>query len=210
VRLRRNLFPLAFALCLSATLAHAQAGLDVFFGAGTMTAPSSGSSIDTFGTGNPFQTPGLGGTFGKLGLDYMVRPHFGIGAETDFRFSQASYAGLTYRPMFYDLNAIWLPTGQVERRVAPELEGGIGSVKLSFSLPTSSCNPFTGCSTNNAFLDSSNHFQVHMAAGVRFYVTHHLFVRPQVDARYVNNFFQFGSNWVPEYGAAVGWSFGSH
>jgi len=92
----------------------------------------------------------------------------------------------------------------------PELEGAIGGAHLSFSFPTSSCNPFTGCSTSSSFLDSSNHFQVHMAAGVRFYVTQHLFVRPQVDARYVNNFFQFGSNWVPEYGAAVGWSFGSH
>jgi len=44
--------------------------------------------------------------------------------------------------------------------------------------------------------------------GVRLYVTDHLFVRPQVDAHYVDNFFQFGSNWVPEYGASVGWSFG--
>ena len=208
--LRRNLFPLTLALCLTATLAHAQSGLDVFFGAGTMTAPSSGQSIDTFGTGTPFRTPGLGGAFGKVGADFMIKPRFGIGAETDFRFSQGSYAGLTYRPTFYDFNAIWLPTGQVERRVVPELEGGLGGARLSFSFPTSSCNQFTGCSTSSTFLDSSNHFQVHMAAGVRFYVTQHLFVRPQVDARYVNNFFQFGSNWVPEYGASVGWSFGSH
>ena len=119
--LRRNLFPLTLALCLSATLALAQSGLDVFFGAGTMTAPSSGQSIDTFGTGNPFQTPSLGGAFGKVGADFMIKPRFGIGAETDFRFSQGSYAGLTYRPTFYDFNAIWLPTGQGERRVVPEL-----------------------------------------------------------------------------------------
>ena len=210
MRVLRNLFPLSLVLGLSTSLAQAQAGADVFFGAGTMIAPSSGQSIDTFGTGNAFQTPRLGGTFGKVGADFLLKPHFGIGAETDFRFSQGSYAGLTYRPLFYDFNAIWLPTGQVERRIVPELEGGIGGAHLSFSLPTSTCNPFTGCSTSSAFLDSSNHFQVHMAAGVRFYVTQHLFLRPQVDARYVNNFFQFGSNWVPEYGAAVGWSFGSH
>ncbi|MFL6451479.1 MAG: hypothetical protein ACJ746_27945 [Bryobacteraceae bacterium] len=57
-------------------------------------------------------------------------------------------------------------------------------------------------------MESSNHFQVHMAAGVRFYTTPHLFIRPQVDVRYVDNFFQFGSNWVPEYGASIGWRFG--
>ena len=49
-----------------------------------------------------------------------------------------------------------------------------------------------------------------LAAGIRFYVTPHFFIRPQIDAHWVNNFYQFGSNWVPEYGAAVGWSFSSH
>jgi len=111
MRLRRNFFPLAFTVCISATLACAQAGPDVFFGVGTMTAPSSGRSIDTFGTGNPFTTPSLGGAFGKVGADFMFSPHFGVNGETDFRFSQGSYAGLTYRPLFYDFNAIWLATG---------------------------------------------------------------------------------------------------
>lgn len=210
MRLLRTTIPLAFVLCWGATLAHAQSDVDVFFGAGTMIDSSSGQSIDTFGTGNPFTTPRLGGTFGKAGADFMLTPHLGIGAETDFRFSRASYAGLTDRPMFYDFNAIWAPLGHVERRVVPELQGGIGGARLSFYVPNSFCDQFAGCSTSNTFLESSNHFQVHMAAGVSFYATHHLFIRPQVDARYVNNFFQFGSNWVPEYGAALGWSFGSH
>lgn len=170
---------------------------------------SSGRSIDTFATGNPFTTPRLGGTFGKAGADFMITPHFGIGAETDFRFSQGSYSGLAYRPIFYDFNAIWAPTGHVEKRIVPELEAGLGGARLSFYNPTSFCDQFTGCSTSNNFVESSNHFQVHLSAGVRMYVTQHLFIRPQVDARYVNNFFQFGSNWVPEYGAALGWSFGS-
>jgi hypothetical protein len=47
-----------------------------------------------------------------------------------------------------------------------------------------------------------------MSAGLRIYATNHVFFRPQIDARYVDNFFQYGSNWVPEYGAALGWSFG--
>jgi hypothetical protein len=190
--------------------ASAQAGVDVFAGVGTTILDSSGQSIDTFNTGSPFTTPRMGGTFGKFGGDFMVTPHFGLGAETDFRFSQGAYAGLNYRPLFYDFNGIWLPTAHRLKRVVPELQAGLGGVNLKFYFPQSSCNSFTGCSSSNSFIDSSNHFQAHLEAGVRFYVTSHLFVRPQVDAHYVNNFFQFGSNWVPQYGASVGWSFGEH
>jgi hypothetical protein len=83
-------------------------------------------------------------------------------------------------------------------------------VNLKFYYPNSYCDMFVGCSTSNTFLESSNHFQTHLEAGIRFYATRHFFVRPQIDAHYVNNFFQFGSNWVPEYGASIGWSFGEH
>jgi hypothetical protein len=195
------------ALFLSATLAHAQK-LDVYFGVGTAIDSSSGQSIDTFGTGNPFTTPKLGGAFGKAGADFMFTPHFGVGGETDFRFGQSAYAGLNTRPVFYDFNGIWLPTAHKYKRVVPEFQLGMGAVNLKFYYPQSSCDQFAGCSSSNTFVESSNHFQVHMSAGVRLYATSHLFIRPQVDARFVNNFFQYGSNWVPEYGAAVGWTFG--
>lgn len=207
IRVAIPMVMLSLALILPAS---AQAGVDVFAGVGTTVLESSGQSIDTFSTGSPFNTPRMGGTFGKFGGDYLITPHFGIGAETDFRFSQGAYAGLTYRPLFYDFNGIWLPTAHRLKRVVPELQAGLGGVNLKFYYPQSSCNSFTGCSSSNSFVDSSNHFQVHLEAGVRFYVTSHLFVRPQVDAHYVNNFFQFGSNWVPQYGASVGWSFGEH
>jgi len=209
-KLFRTTLPLALALFTGTTLAHAQSGLDVFFGVGTAMDSSSGLSIDTFGTGTLFSTPRLGGTFGKAGADFMITPHFGIGGETDFRFSQGSYAGLTYRPTFYDFNAIWAPTGHRFKRVVPEFQGGLGGANLKFYLPNSFCDPFAGCTTSNQFLESANHLQVHMAAGIRLYATPHLFVRPQVDAHYINNLSQFGSNWVPEYGASVGWSFGEH
>jgi len=47
-----------------------------------------------------------------------------------------------------------------------------------------------------------------MSAAVRICATSHLFFRPAVDVHYVNNFFQFGSNRVPEYTFGVGYSFG--
>lgn len=203
----RSAAPLLFALCFSHQLAHAQSGVDVYFGVGTAQASSSGQLIDTFGTGNSLRSPSLGGAFGKAGADFMLTPHFGVGGEADFRFSQGNYSGLTYRPVFYDFNAIYTPITSL-KRVVPEFQAGLGAVSLKFFYPQQYCDAFAGCSSSNTYLESSNHFQVHLAAGVRFYVTPHLFIRPQVDAHYVNNFFQFGSNWVPEYSASVGWSFG--
>jgi len=201
---------LAVGLSLITVSANAQAGLDAFFGVGTASAPSSGQVIDTYQDGTLYGTPKLGGAFGKAGMDILFSPHFGINGETDWRFSQGGYAGLTYRPTFYDFNAVWLPFGDRFKRVVPELEGGLGGVNLKFYYPSSYCDAFVGCSTSNIYIESSNHFQLHMAAGIRFYVTSHIFIRPQIDAHWVNNFYQFGSNWVPEYGASICWSFGSH
>jgi hypothetical protein len=207
-KLVRSICLPALALCLGSSIVSAQKGIDVFAGIGTAIDSSSNASIDTFSTGSPFTTPKLAGSFGKFGGDIMITPHFGIGAETDFRFKQAAYAGLNARPLFYDFNLIYAPTAHRFKRIVPEFQGGLGAAKLNFYYPQSVCSAFSGCSTTSTQVDSSNHFQVHMSAGLRMYATNHLFVRPQVDARYVNNFFQYGSNWVPEYGASVGWSFG--
>lgn len=197
-------------LTFGAGLADAQAGLDAYFGVGAATAPSSGQLIDTYGNGTLYGTPRLGGTFGKAGVDFLLTPHFGINGEADFRFSQGGYAGLTYRPTFYDFNGVWLPFGDRFKRVVPEFEAGLGGVNLKFYYPNSYCDAFAGCSSNNQYIESSNHLQLHLAGGVRFYLTHHVFIQPQIDARWVNNFYQFGSDWVPEYSASLGWSFGSH
>jgi hypothetical protein len=204
----RSILTIAFAACLGSSLASAQRGPDVFFGVGTAMDSSSNGSIDTFGTGFPYTTPKLGGAFAKIGGDFMVTKQLGIGAETDFRFTQAAYAGLQTRPMFYDFNLIYMPSFHGFKRVVPEFQGGLGGTHLGFNYNESSCNQLSGCSTSTSQVDSSNHFQVHVSAGLRIYATNHIFFRPQVDAHYVNNFFQYGSNWVPEYGASLGWSFG--
>ena len=198
------------SLTLGVVTASAQVGPDVFFGVGTATASSSGQSIDTFGDGNLYGTPKMTGAFGKVGADFMIKPHFGIGGETDFRFSQGAYAGLNYRPLFYDFNGIWAPTFSRFKRIVPEFQAGIGGMNLKFYQSSASCDAFAGCSSSNQYVESSNHFQFHLEAGVRLYLTPHIFLRPQVDAHWVNNNFQFGSNWIPEYGASIGWSFSGH
>jgi hypothetical protein len=132
-----------------------------------------------------------------VGGDLMFMPHFGVGAESSFRMSQGAYAGLKYRPTFYDFNGIWQPFSG-SKRIVPEFQAGLGGVNLKFYYSQQYCDIFAGCSTSNSYLESSNHFQLHLSAGVKFYVTHSFFIRPQVDAHWVNNFFQFGSSWVPE------------
>ena len=206
-RFLRSSLPLAISLCVASGVAHGQ-NFDVFFGAGTATAPTSNTLLDPFDTGNPYTTPRMGGTFGKAGVDFFFKPQFGINAETDFRFSQGAYAGLQYRPTFYDFNGVWKPLAGKSKRIEPIIQAGLGGMNLKFYESGTACDVLAGCSSSTQYLESSNHFQVHMAAGLRLYATNHLFIQPQIDAHYVNNLFQFGSNWVPEYGASVGWSFG--
>ena len=51
---------------------------------------------------------------------------------------------------------------------------------MKFYYSQKDCNVFTGCSGTNSYLQSSNHFQLHAGAGVSFFVTPHIYVRPQV------------------------------
>ncbi len=208
LKLVTSIIPLLGILCLCSPLARAQANVDAFFGIGTAMDSSNHQPIDTFGDGNLYSTPRLTGTFGKAGADIMLTPQFGVGGEADFRFSQGNYAGLKYRPTFYDFNGIWTPHFHSTRFV-PEIEGGLGAVHLGFYQNQQYCDQFAGCSNSSYYVEGSNHFQVHMSAGLRAYVTDHVFIRPQVDIHWVDNFFQFGSDWVPEYGASIGYSFAS-
>jgi hypothetical protein len=150
----------------------------------------------------------MGGLFLKFGGTFMFTPHLGAGVETSFRASQGSYAGLTYRPTFYDFNGVYHPV--VGKRVVPEFQAGLGAVNLKYYYSQQYCDTFVGCSTTNSVLESTNLFQVHFSGGVKFYLKDGFFVKPQVDVHWVHNFFQFGSDWVPEYGGAIGYTFGQH
>jgi hypothetical protein len=182
-------------------------GASVFFGLGTAQNTSTGQLINTFGDGTLFPTPRMTGLFGKWGGDYMFRPYVGVGMEGSFRFSQGDYAGLKYRPSFYDFNVVLAPLPK-SARIVPEFQAGLGWSKLNFYYNQQFCNSFSGCSSNNTLLTSSTHFQYHLSGGLRLYVTKNVFVRPEIDAHHVSNFFQFGRDWVTQYGASIGYSFG--
>jgi hypothetical protein len=172
---------------------------------GTAQDGSTNQSVDLLGTGNYMLTQRMGGVFGTLGGGLMIKPTLGAGAEVSFRFAQGNYAGLGYRPIFYDFNGIWAPSVHTTR-VAPEVQAGFGGVSLRFYGGTQYLNYYTGTYSNYA--GSSSHFQLHAGLGLRFYVKPHLFVRPQIDLHWVRNLNQeFSSNAVLAYTLAIGYSF---
>lgn len=191
------------ALFVCATFANAQR-VDFYFGMGTARDASSNQLIDLSGSGNPQLTPAMGGVFGTLGGGATIKPSLGFGGEVSFRFRQGDYAGFGYRPIFYDFNGIFTPTLGT-KRVMPEFQAGLGGVNLRFYGGSQFCDQFTGRCSN--FAGSSNHFQLHVSAGLRFYVKEHVFLRPQFDYRWVPNLNnEFKNNSILAYTIAIGLS----
>jgi hypothetical protein len=203
------------------SLAKAQ-NFSVYFGAGAATDSSNGQQLEcdeattlncTSGIDHPDIGPKMTGAFGIFGADFMWKPKLGFGGEYSWRFAQGPFApqeSVTYRPTFYDFNVIWHPLGK-NPRVVPEVQGGIGGVSIKLYESESGClSGAIGCSTLSEYLSSDNHFQVHFSGGIRLYVKGGIYIRPQVDLRYVPNLIEFGSNFVPEYDVVLGYTFGEH
>ncbi len=209
-------FPIFFLFLLALAAApRAQAqGFSVFFGAGTamdkacVRPADCLDQPDAYILGQTDNAPKMTGAFGKIGADFLFNDHLGFSFQTDWKFSQGDYLGLGYRPEFFDLNAIYhpIPDKLTRGRFVPEIQGGIGAVRVNSYVTGSSA--ITG--TQSALYAISTHFQVHGAVGVKLYVKGGVFLKPQVDLRYVPNFSQFGSNFVPEYSVSLGYTFGRH
>jgi hypothetical protein len=212
----RRILLLSILLWGSADLARAQ-GLRIspYFGFGgekDRVGTTSNSTI-TCPTGRLFDGlicengPAMGGLFGEAGVDVMFRPKLGVSAEYAWRFSRAAFLpadSLDFRPSFYDVNALWQPFG---KRVAPVLEGGLGEAKIRLY---STGTPITGVTNRSSFSAGSdtNHFQLHGAIGLKFYLRGNLFFKPEFDLHYVTKFTdQFGRNLVIGYMIQVGYSF---
>ena len=200
--------------------AGAQSSFDVNIGFGTARVGSNGTGIDNAFSTNAFgpcspssgdslcqATPGLGGFFLGLGGDVMLWKHFGVGAEVNLQPAKSDYGPLQYRQTFYDFNGIYAPVN--EKRMQLQLQGGIGGARTGFSFAQNSCVGTAVCSNVSQPVANANHFQMHAGVGVQFFLTEHLFIRPQFDLHYVPNFTQqFGSNAVPEGTIWVGYNFG--
>lgn len=177
--------------------------LDFFAGGGTLlsSSPTSGALF--------FQPPAeKGGTYINIGGDVAgFRHHLGFNVETAFRASQGIYAGEneTYRPILTDFNALYQP--KLSKKIGLDLMGGIGVAATRFYVPEiTSCSYFSGGCINYT---SSDHFMEHLGAGVRYYVWHHFFVRPEVHYYHIQNNIEFNSDSVFRVGASIGYTIGS-
>jgi hypothetical protein len=227
----RTILLLALLVMGSAILVQAQ-GVSPYFGLGTaldsagtttnqydpnvgenITCPK-GRLFDDFSINGPEceNGPTMGGVFGVFGVDFMFKQHLGFNGEYSFRFAQAPYlplGGLNYRPGFYDFNAVWEPTAGADKRIVPEIEGGIGGARIAlYEVQSVSV---TGITSNFSYPAgiNANHFQIHGAVGAKLYVKGNIFVKPQFDIRWVTHLTdQFGRDWVPEITGSVGYTFG--
>lgn len=177
--------------------------LDFFFGGGTLLspAPPSGALF--------FQPPAeKGGTYLSLGGDVAgFKRHLGFNIETAWRASQGVYSGEneTYRPILTDFNALFQP--KLSKKIGLDLMGGIGVAATRFYVPEiTSCSYFSGGCINYT---SSDHFMEHVGAGVRYYVWHHFFVRPEVHYYHIQNNIEFNSANVFRVGGSIGYTIGS-
>ena len=174
---------------------HAQQ-FDVAFGVGTLTAPSAASA-----TGNHQAVSLTGGAYPVFSADLLLKRDFGVSGELAWRGSRNLYAGFQpYRPLFYDVNGIYVP--KLGKRVAGELSAGIGWESLRFYQGFTTC----GAISCTDFV-SSNHFMGHFGAGLRYYFSGHFFVRPEANLYLVRNNQEFSSPRATRFGVSLGYSF---
>jgi hypothetical protein len=189
------IFVCAFVTCLLVSNAYGQQ-FDAAFGVGTISS-SSGKTVNGL-----FFPSDTGGAYPGFSADLLLRHRFGFEGELSWRASQALYGGFQpYRPLFYSFNAIWAP--KLTKNLTAELLAGIGGEDVRF-YGFSNCNNFFGCTT----YASSNHFMGDFGGGIRAYIWHNVFIRPEVRLYLINNNVEFSSNTVVRYGGSLGYSFG--
>jgi len=187
------------AFFLIAIAAQAQQ-VDAAFGISTITAPSSSSALNS--SNYSAQTIG-GGTYPGFSFDFLLHHQFGVQTELYWRASQNVYQGYQpFRPIFWDVNGIWVP--RLASRIDGELLAGIGIQNVRFYNNYYTCSYFTGCTP----YDSQTKFVGHFGAGVRFYLTKNIFVRPEAHLYLTPSNSDFSSYHAQRFGASIGYSFG--
>jgi hypothetical protein len=205
-------------------MARAQGSFDLALGFGTQHAKATGTGIDestlapclSVATDASCQlTPALGGLFMGFEGDAMLNKHMGFGGELNFQPTKGNYGPIQSRELFYDFDALYAPINR--KNVQFRIEGGVGGAHFGSSYTQTSCVGSAVCESQTESVGSSSHFQVHVGAGVQFYVKDHFFIRPQFDFREVpglsgtygsTSVYQYGSNQVIGFTVWVGYNFG--
>ncbi|MGB7074990.1 MAG: hypothetical protein WBD68_20535 [Candidatus Sulfotelmatobacter sp.] len=191
-----------FAFLAFAQLASAQQG-DIMIGGGTLI-----SSSPATGVGNFQQPAEKGGAYINITGDVITfKRRIGFGVETAWRASQGNYSdyeGETYRPILTDFNAVFQP--KITKKIGADLFGGIGIASTRFYVPEGvSCSYFSGCINYS----SSDHFMEDLGGGLRYYVWHHFFVRPEIHYYHIQNNVEFNSDNVFRVGGSIGYTIGN-
>jgi hypothetical protein len=189
-----TLVAIAVVFCMLAANAFGQ-GFDAAFGFGSVT---SAKAVTT----NGLTFPSLrGGLYPGFSVDLLIHHRLGIEGELFWRASQGLYGtNQPYRPIFYDFNAIWAP--HISKNFTGELMAGIGGEDLRF-YGLLNFSQFAGY-TNYV---SSNHFMGDVGGGIRAYVWHDAFIRPELRLYLINNNVEFSSGRIVRYGVSIGYSF---
>ncbi|HYW37192.1 MAG TPA: outer membrane beta-barrel protein [Terriglobales bacterium] len=188
------------AMAAFSNVAQAQK-VDIAFGISSVDAPGASSVSLSDTSHSPVSL--TGGTYPGFSGDVIFWHHLGIGSEIYWRASQSDNylgSGFNYRPLFYDVNAVYSP--RLASHTYLELVGGIGALSTRFYTGTS-CGPYS-C-TN---YQSSNHFDADFGAGIKFYPKGGFFVRPEARIYLVNNNVDYSSAHVTRYGLSIGYTFG--
>lgn len=184
---------------------HAQQ-VDIALGGGSLL--SSGSTY------NGGALPSLGsGTLLGVSADFLFKRNWGVQGEVNWRPTQTLYANqIPYRPVFWDVNGIY--SRRLNDRLGFEVLVGAGGQSVRFYSGTYNCDVNGNC-TNYV---SSNNFMADAGAGVRLYVFHNFFVRPEARLYIVPNNNNggtaasthpgFSSQFPVRYGAFLGYTFG--
>ncbi|MGB8010023.1 MAG: hypothetical protein WCF68_00295 [Terriglobales bacterium] len=193
------------ALASFSNFAQAQK-IDIGFGVSTTIAPNA-----SFVSGVENAPSLKGGAFPGVSGDVLFWHNLGFGAEVFWRAGSTNCAvslcgldsGITYRPVFYNFNAVYSP------KIAPhaylELVGGIGALDTHFS----QCSGVGSSCGGSQLISSSNHFDVDLGGGIKLYPLHGgLFIRPEARFYWVNNgTADYSSNHSSRVGATIGYTF---
>jgi hypothetical protein len=189
------------ALFLGASFAWGQQ-TDILVGGGTLLS----SSPYTASQNQPVVGE-KGGPYPSAGFDMLLHRRYGFNVEGAWKYKQGSYPGFgeTYRPILYDVNALFQP--RLGKKAGLDLMVGAGGESVVFYQGYSYGCPYASCSN---FL-SSTHFLEHLGGGVRYYFWHRwprVFVRPEVHYYHIQNNREFNSNNVVRAGGSLGFTFG--
>jgi opacity protein-like surface antigen len=190
------LFSSVCAVALFAGLAHAQQ-FDVAVGGSELFSTKNTNASQAY-----LPPPEKGGIYPSVSIVRTFANHFGYSAELSTVYHQQLYNGFQgYRPIFYDLNAVFVR--HVAKRTTADFMGGMGGETVLFYNQYNNCQFAAGCAPRI----NSTHFLFHAGAGVSYNFWRRLFVRPEANFYYILNNNEFHSDNVLRLGASIGYTF---